>query len=250
MRLSKFVATTAGGVFAILMTEPARAQSSRVSIGLGAVSTPAYQGSDESRLLPVPLVDVQVGRFFASSANGVGVNLIQTPTFNLGASIVPVPGYRRRDVPEGIGRLADAAGGRVFASAGRGPLRAELGATRSIGGGTRGAIVDGRFSSAFPVNARLTLIPSISATWADKKQMNGYFGITARQAAASGLARYTAGKGFKDVSTGVTARYQFSERVSLISSVGATRLLGNAADSPIVERRWLPTGLVGASYSF
>jgi MipA family protein len=221
-----------------------------VTLGAGVAAVPDFQGSESYRVLPIPLLDVQVGPFFASLGDGVGVHVVDTTTFKLGGSVTYVRGYRRRDVPEGIDRLSDAAGARLFTSLRLGGAIATVGATRVIGGGTRGTIADARLS--YPVQAaeRVTIIPTLATSWADDKHMRRYFGVTPSEATASGLAAYRPSGGFKDVSAIITANYRLAGSLNLAGSAGITRLFDKAADSPFVERRWQPSGFMGIAYTF
>jgi outer membrane scaffolding protein for murein synthesis (MipA/OmpV family) len=75
----------------------------------------------------------------------------------------------------------------------------------------------------------------VSSTWADEDYMSSYFGIDAADAARSGLDEFSADEGFKDVSVGGGISYRLFERVS-VSVVGLyTRLIDDAADSPVVD---------------
>lgn len=229
----------------------AQAQDSdHILLGAGVAAVPDYQGADDYRILPIPVIDVRKGQFFASMADGVGLNVLDTPAFKLGGSVTYVRGYRRRDVPEGIGRLSDAAGARLFSSVHLGGVRATIGATRIFGGGTHGTLADARLSLPFPANERLILIPTIATTWANDKHMRRYFGVTPAEATASGLAAYRPSSGFKDVSVAMTSAYRFSGRLHLTGSAGITHLFDKAGDSPIVEQRWQPAGFLGLAYSF
>src|SRR3546814_16040182 len=82
----------------------------------------------------------------------------------------------------------------------------------------------------------MTVIPTIGTSWANGKHMNRYFGIDASEAIASGLPFYRAESGFKDVSGLITASYRLDSHWSLGATGGVTRLLGDAADSPLNER--------------
>src|SRR3546814_1534643 len=56
----------------------ASAQSGdHVTLGAGAGVVPDYQGSDDYRFLPIPVIDAQFGQFFVSLRNGIGVNVIE-----------------------------------------------------------------------------------------------------------------------------------------------------------------------------
>src|SRR3546814_3702144 len=66
--------------------------------------------------------------------------------------------------------------------------------------------------------------------------MRSYFGVTAEESLRSGLAAYRPGGGLRDVGAGATLGYRLSRRWGLIARAGANRYLGDAGDSPIVER--------------
>ncbi|EQB01442.1 hypothetical protein L288_17815 [Sphingobium quisquiliarum P25] len=221
-----------------------------ITLGVGVAAVPEFEGSKGYRVLPIPLLDVRAGQFFASLGDGIGVHIVDTPTLKLGGSVTYVRGYRRRDVPEGIDSLSDAAGARLFTSLRLGGAIATVGATRVIGGGTRGTIADARLSYPVQTAQRVTIIPTLATSWADDKHMRRYFGVTPSEAAASGLAAYRPSSGFKDVSAIVTANYRLAGGLNIAGSAGVTRLFDKAADSPFVERRWQPAGFVGIAYSF
>src|SRR3546814_1101724 len=95
----------------------ASAQSGdHVTLGAGAGVVPDYQGSDDYRFLPIPVIDAQFGQFFVSLRNGIGVNVIEIGPLTAGAIVALVGGYRRRDVPDGVRRVSTTSGGRLFAN--------------------------------------------------------------------------------------------------------------------------------------
>lgn len=161
-----------------------------------------------------------------------------------------VGGYRRRDVPDGVRRVSTTAGGRLFANLKLDKLSLTVGATKAVAGGTRGVVADASLSYALPLSDRMTVIPTVGTSWANGKHMNRYFGIDAGEAIASGLPFYRAGSGFKDVSGLVTASYRLNAHWSLGATGGVTRLLGDAADSPLNERRRQRTGFMSVAYTF
>lgn len=217
-------------------------------VGVGALATPAYQGSSDYRVVPVPIVDIASGPFFANLRNGVGMNVIDAGVFKVGGSVAIMPGYRRRDVPQGVGRLRIGAGGRLFATVNAAGAVFTIGGTQGFAGSTRGAIADASLAYPIIASSRLVLIPSIGASWANRKHNDRYFGIDARAALASGLPRYRAGSGFKDATAGLTTSYQLTDRISLLGAATLTTLLGDAKDSPLVEKRTRPTGLLSVAY--
>lgn len=212
-----------------------------VVIGIGAVHAPAYQGANDFRTLPLPVIDVVNGPFFANLRNGIGINGIDSTTLTVGGSVTFLPGYRGRDVPNGVGRLSAGVGGRLFANVRAGGLIATLGGTQGLAGGTEGFTAD--VSLIFPVSvgACLTLIPAMGSSWASAKHNDRYFGVSAGQAGASGLPVFQPGKGFQDGSASLTAIYRATDRISLKASASVIALLGEARKSPIVFHKVQPT---------
>ena len=227
-----------------------RNNKNHITIGAGAAYAPVFEGGDKYRLLPVPVIDASWGPFFADLRNGVGINAIDTKVVTVGASVVYLPGYRRRDVPNGIGKLSDSIGGRGFVALRASGFVATLGVTQGLTGGTKGLIADASLAYPITVTSRLMLIPSIGTTWADKKHNDRYFGVNTEQSLASGLPSFHAGSGFKDVSGILTASYRLTDHVDLSTSGGVTSLLGNVQDSPLVLHKTQPFGFAAVSYRF
>jgi outer membrane protein len=219
-----------------------------IVLGVGAAATPAYQGSGDLRVIPLPAIDIQEGWFFANLRNGVGIAPINTDTFTIGASAVFVQGYRRKDVPEGIDRLKDGIGARLFTNVRAGGFVATLGATKIVSGGTKGLVADASLSYPIAVSSRFTLTPTIGTTWADRKYNDRYFGITPAESVSSGLAPFTTGSGFKDVSGLLTASYRLTDRITLSATGGVTSLIGDLKDSPLVEKKTQPSGILTLTY--
>ncbi|OVZ64711.1 MltA-interacting MipA family protein [Pigmentiphaga sp. NML080357] len=230
--------------------EAAAQEKDHVEIGLGAAALPRFEGSDEYRARLAPLVDVRKGRFFARTSDGIGLNLLETPRFTIGASVAWMPGYRGRDVPDGIGKLSAALGGRVFVSTRVGGAVATLSATQALTESERGLLVNARVAYPYQVTERLKVTPLISTNWANGKYMDSYFGVDAARAAGSGFPVYQPSAGFKDISLRVAVRYQLNKHWSVAGAVGVSRLLGKAADSPFVKRETQPSALVGLTYTF
>ncbi|WP_030541325.1 MipA/OmpV family protein [Sphingobium sp. DC-2] len=234
------------------IADPAREQvrqsADRFIVGVGVAATPARQGGDDYRVLPIPMIDIVSGPFFVNLRNGVGVKVIDTPGFAIGGSVTIMPGYRRQDVPEGIDRYRVGAGGRLFATVNAGGALLSVGGTQGFAGSTKGTIADVSVSYPVVASERLVVIPALVATWANKKHNDRYFGISSRESVASGLPEYRLGSGFKDVSIGITANYRLTDRINLSASGGVTRLVGDAKDSPLVEKKTQPTGFLALSY--
>lgn len=231
-------------------TTSERKIDSHWTLGAGASMSPTFEGSDEYELNPIPLVDLKYGRFFAKAGDGIGVNIVETRRFTAGASVDWMQGYDGDDVGSGIDDVDGALGARIFGAARLGGVVASIAATQAVSETDRGLIVDATLSYPIHASERFTLAPSVGTTWANEKYMTGYFGVDSAEAAASGLRRYDAKSGLKDVSFRISGKYRITRSISAIGSVGVSHLLGEAADSPIVEQETTPTGLLGIAYTF
>jgi len=221
-----------------------------ITIGVGGLYAPVYQGADDYRFQPLPMVDVKWGRFFVNLRDGIGANLFDSEHVTVGVGLTPVGGYRAKDAPDGIGKLSLGLGGRGFVRLRQGGFEATLGATKIITGNTEGVIADA--SLAYPIRAsdKLMLIPSIGTTWGDRKHNNRYFGVTAAQSAASGLPQYRAGSGLVDAKAELAVVYRLTDRIGVMAMGGVSSLLGDAKDSPIVDHKTQPFAVVAVTYRF
>ena len=219
-----------------------------VIVGMGAAVIPVYQGADDYRVLPLPALDIASGPFFVNLKDGIGAKAIETRNVTIGASIAMMPGYRRRDVPNGVRGVDYGAGARIFATVRAGGVIATIGGTQGFVGGTRGVTADATLAYPVPVSRRMLVIPAASVTWGNRKNNDRYFGITAREADASGLSEYHAGSGFKDASATLTAIYRLTDRLSASVTGGLVTLLGDAQDSPLVYHKTQPSGFFTLTY--
>ncbi|OYX05985.1 MAG: hypothetical protein B7Z12_01890 [Caulobacter vibrioides] len=239
------------GALAIATSAAAQSRApDRAVVGIAAVYAPAYQGADDYRLMPFPVIDVTYGRFFASGRKGLGYTVLDGPQVKVSAGATYVPGYRRRDAPVGVGRLDGGAGLRVAADMRLGEVLATVSATKVVSGDVDGALVDASLAYPIRVSERLSLTPSVSATWADSQYNRAYFGISAAQAAASKLPVYRPGGGVKDVSMSLNANYRLNDKVSVGATASLSRLTGDARNSPIVVDPTQPSAVVSVAYRF
>lgn len=78
---------------------------------------------------------------------------------------------------------------------------------------------------------------SLGGTYGSSDFMNTYFSISPSGASASGLSEFTAGAGIRDLRAGVVYIQPISRQWQVGAGVFYSRLLGDAADSPIVKNR-------------
>lgn len=228
----------------------AHAEDSSFTLGAGVSASPRYQGSDEYKGRTIPIINARMGRFYARTEDGIGMSLIQNKSLSLDAGVNMMWGYGGDDVPPGIGGLSDAIGARLGLSTSIAGTIVSVAATQALTHRDRGLLVDSRVAYPYEVSDRLRLTPSVGASWGNDKYMNSYFGVNSTQAGRSGLDQYQASSGLKDVSARLTASYALTERLSVTSLVGTSRLVGEAANSPIVKQKTQFQTLLGGSYTF
>lgn len=221
-----------------------------LTLGVGIAVAPRYQGSDDYDGEPVPLVNAQYGRLFVRTGDGIGLNLITTSDITAGVGVKLMDGYDDDDVPAGIDELDRELGARVFVSSNLNGAVATLAATKAITGSDRGLLVDANLTYPMSISSRLTLKPGAGMTWASEDYMDSYFGVSSHESVASGLGRYQPTSGFKDVYFRVSASYRLTSSLRVLGSVGVTHLIGEAADSPLVEEETQPVSFVGLAYTF
>lgn len=92
----------------------------------------------------------------------------------------------------------------------------------------------------------------VSTAYGSDDYMDAYFSVTPAQAAASAasLPSFDADAGFKNVSLELGADYRLTDRWTVTSKLGYSRLLGDAADSPVTAARNQWSGGLGLTYTF
>lgn len=221
-----------------------------VVLGAGVLVAPKFEGSDELEVLPVPLVSATFGERVTLDARGLFVDLYAVDGFSFGAHV----GYdlgRQEDDADHLRGLGDIGAGAVFGltlAYQLEPVKAYLSVDRIVGGsdgllGTLGVEVSHR-------QDRFLFSAGASTTWADEDYMEAYFGVTPAQSAASGLARYDADAGFKRIDLEASVTYRAWDHWLVRGQVGVGFLVGDAADSPVVQRGFQPSAMLLIGYSF
>jgi MipA family protein len=105
----------------------------------------------------------------------------------------------------------------------------------------------------FQVGRDLALTPTLSANagvalgWSNRRHMQRYFGVTPEQALTSGYPITTLSAGLRDLTFAAGMRQALGLHWTVFGSASLTRLLAQAADSPLTSRpqNWgLGVGLV------
>lgn len=236
-----------------------------VKIGIGAGVSPDYEGADEYRAIPFPSFSWESDLFtLRTRGPGLEADFVPSKAFGLG----PILRYDfgRDDVDDAVVALLPAVEGSLEAGGfaemafpvGQlmdGPVlaTARLEATQGLGDDGHGGLeAKGSVGLLIPGDP-LTVGANLNVTWADDDYMRAYFGVTAAGAAASGLPVFAPDAGIKDVGASLFASYDLNEAWAVTMIASYTRLVGDAADSPIVTQRGTENqffGGLGLSYTF
>lgn len=220
-------------------------QNAEVRLGVGAGFRSDYQGSDDYELMVLPILTATNMLGFNFTPFALSYNLAQYNSasglwgLTLGPRVAADFG-RDEDANNALAGLGDVdasilPGG--FINLRLGPAMASVEIGQDVADGHGGTVADFGLTTFVPITQQIMLMPGISATWVDEDYMQSYYGINATQAANSAYTVYNADGGFKTIGASVNAIYAINENWAANALLSYDRLLGDAADSPIVANQ-------------
>jgi MipA family protein len=247
-----------------------------VSLGLGVAAGSEYEGGSKRVTGVVPDLDIRYktanwGSFgIGAKSRGASWTIIDKDEYSFGIAIggdtgrvdnkdgsLFRPGSKRL---QGMGSIDSGLEYGVFGHVTLGvPLSLQI--MRGSGDGKpKGADlkIDGHggvhatFAAEIPwkVNDALSFSLSPHLVWANQAYTQTYFGVTAAQSARSGFKAYNAKGGVKTVGVSIGGNYAFTKNWSLNAGVSLDQLRGDAAKSPIVQKKSLNSASLGIAYTF
>jgi len=225
------------------------------TVGAGTGIFPDYVGSDGVEAMVLPVIDAYNGRFFASTSDGVGINLLANEPYNLfserssAAGIAVTYGLGRDEDDgtglRGTGDIDSGAEIALFSRYRAGAIEGVARIRRDVSGGHGGAVVEFSGSYLMQPTQRLALVIGSTLTWANRKYNQTFLGVSAAQSARSGLARFDVDAGVNSAALDTMAIYSVTENVFVGARASVGFIVAEAADSPIVQSdRQLAGGLV------
>lgn len=228
---------------------------------LGGGATPDYEGSEDYQ--PIPFATGKIGYddyYVELRGPGLRANVLPGGLLPFNLEFGPSIAYRggRDDVDNDRiddlrnidGTIEMGAFAKVSTHLGlhdTDEVGFEVEFLADVGGEHEGSTISFGPSYNFAPTERLMLGFGLSATYASGNYNDTYFGIDADNAARSGLSTFDPDGGIKDVGVSVNAIYQWNEHWGVTGMAGLTQLVGDAADSPIVDDEGSATqGLVAA----
>ena len=237
--------------------------ASDISLGAGGFVTvgPVYEGSDEFEVRGFPIIFPTFGDGGGESRLIFrGLDDIRFAAFShSGFRAGPLLGYRfGRDAGDAVelGGLGSPGDGIVlggFAQYGFGGAFADVAFSKQVSGQSdNGFLAQIGAGYDFDITDRLSSRIYAAGTYASEDYMDQYFSVTAAQSAASvaGYPVFNASAGFKNVEINGSVNFAATEMLSLRASVGYSRIVGDAADSPITVSDDQFSGGLGLIYRF
>lgn len=219
-----------------------------IRLGAGALFKPDYQGSDDYELEPVPFWSISYRDLVFLRGPALGANLLTLdgPLGGDKLQVGPIARYRfgrdedDNDALRGLGDIDDSVELGAFAAYDFEPWTLGLTVFQDVSGAHEGLTAELSAGYGRRLGPKLRMRSELSATWASGSYMESFFGVTEAQAQRSGLRRHEAEAGVKDVGLSLDLDYALTQSWGLTSRIAYKRLLGDAADSPIVEDEGSP----------
>lgn len=220
---------------ALLAATPLHAQGMAdlsLDIGAGVERGPKYPGADEGKT--TGWVILRNG----AEADGQGFSI--SPSFGFKGKRDSGDG----DVLEGLDEIDRTVELGLRLGYGIGPVGAYATMRRGFGGheGVTGA-VGARYRTE--LSPELTLWSGVEAVYGNARFNDTYFGVSEAESEASGLPPTSIGSGFNEAALTFEARYALGDATSLLGEVRYARLIGDAADSPVVQEEYQPSLRLG-----
>jgi outer membrane protein len=250
-------------------------------IGLGAQSAPRYDGADNRKVSALPVLQVQWSNGVFISGMSAGMHLSDSPTLEFGPLLAVLPGRDDGGKDNGLGSVIDTTSfvlvnpsqrqallrGQHLGGMEKIATRVQAGAFanyyltpawRLTGSALAGSGRDHdgvrvqlgvqRLAAAITEQHRVSLAAGL--TLVNRKDNETWFGVTPAEAARSRFPYYQPGGGLQDVHVGARWTWAWTPSWMLTTNLQAKRLLGNAANSPLVERSTNLTVSTAIAYRF
>ena len=240
--------------------QPADPSAWQGAVGGGVVSSPAYPGSASAKTEFVPLLLLTKGALFIGGmpgtgvALGVGYTFYQTPQIRLGAAVGGGLSKLRKEADfarlSGLGDINNTVRGSIFGSYNTALFGLRGNIATDLGGNKLGTLVSVDADARGKLTDQLSVSAGPGLTWADGTYSQTVFGINAAQSAASQRPAYSAKSGVNSVRFTVGADYSIDTRWGVRAFVTTARLQGDAANSPITEKRSQNSAGAFVSYRF
>ena len=242
-----------------------------LNIVVGAAFVPDYEGSDEHRIVPGVVLRARTGGISIFTRGtylyadlirgGEGIDFDAGPIIGVRLNRTgKVKDDRVNDLPDR--KVAVEAGGFAGLTF-KGltnpydSLSIRVDAVKDFANAHESWVISPALDFGTPLSRTTFVGASLSADFVSNRFADYYFGISPSGSLASGLPVYDADGGLKSWQAGLLLGHSLSGNLrkgwGLFGTAGYKRLVGDIADSPIVDDRGSPNqwfGAIGVGYSF
>jgi outer membrane protein len=218
-------------------------------VGVVAVAVPDYEGSDDQTFAAAPVVKWKYSknRYFLLQGNKGYWNISNSQNWEFGLKGVYRLG-RDDNVDDSVVKLmsevdpslelgAFVGWTKTFDNDPRHRFNATLGFTHDVSGGHEGYAIEASAVYWRPIARPFDIGLRGGVSYASEDYMSSYFGVSLADTIASGLSPFNADAGFKDVSLSLMGVFHFSQKWHLGGGINYKRLINDASDSPVVDKR-------------
>lgn len=207
----------------------------QVMAGLGVGIAPEYRGADSYAAIPLPYFSVSKGRFFADILRGIGWKVIQTENWTLAPTISYARGRDNEGAISAFDDVSDSAMAGVLLNWQSGHWELDSDLATPVTGDLEGWRLRSYVRYRARITERLSYAIGPGATWADSDWNDSLYGVSAADAARSGLDAYRADDSHFRTSLNGRLSYYLTRKLNVSLIARYSRLYGDAADSPIVK---------------
>jgi MipA family protein len=232
----------------------------RVTVGAAIVTMPRYEGASLYLIGAVPILKFSaiggsleaMKRFDAKALDDISFSLIKHSGLEVGVLTGYRLGRKENDAAylHGTGDIKGGLVGGGFARYELGPVFVRASVHQSLTGADTGAVLRLATGTKYALTDRVLIKADLWADAANDTYMDTFFGVTRTQSLRSGLRTFEPGAGFKSVSAKLGTEVALTPDWTLDAAAGYSRLIGDAADSPLVSSADRYEGRLGLSRSF
>lgn len=247
-------------------------QSDTFTVALGGAWVPDYEGSNDYELTPFAAIRGRLGGMsFSTRGTYLYLDLVRRPDSGIDFDAGPIVGFRRertgkvkddfvnnlpdRDTAIEIGGFAGVTFHGLTNPYDQFSLRLDV--TSDVGGAHKSTIFTPNIDFVTPLSRHTFVGASLSADFVSGRYADYYYSISPADGLVAGLPAYEADGGMKNwklsalVNQSITG--DLTHGLSIFGAGTYSRLVGDIADSPIVDDRGSASqwqAIMGLAYTF